>query len=66
MSIDLNLIEIAEPELLFGHGQSMEHPKDGLLLYGPKESPQAGSPSCASASSPRPKGCAGIRSASRA
>ena len=43
MSIGLNLIEIVEPELLFGYGQSMEHPKDGLLLYGPKESPQAGS-----------------------
>lgn len=43
MSFDLNLIEIAEPELLFGYGQSIEHPKDGLLLYGPKESPQAGS-----------------------
>ena len=43
MSLELNLIEIAEPELLFGYGQSMEHPKDGLLLYGPKESAQAGS-----------------------
>lgn len=43
MSLNLNLIEIAEPDLLFGYGQSMEHPKDGLLLYGPKESPQAGS-----------------------
>ena len=37
MKFDLNLIEIAEPELLFGYGQSIEHPKDGLLLYGPKE-----------------------------
>lgn len=43
MSPYLKLIEIAEPELLFGYGQSIEHPKDGLLLYGPKESPQAGS-----------------------
>lgn len=43
MTLDLNLIEIAEPALLFGYGQSIHHPKDGLLLYGPKESPQAGS-----------------------
>lgn len=43
MSFNQNLIEIAEPELLFGYGQYMEHPKDGLLLYGPRESPQAGS-----------------------
>lgn len=35
MSFNDKLIEIAEPELLFGHGQSMAHPKDGLLLYGP-------------------------------
>jgi hypothetical protein len=42
MSFDANLVEIAEPELLFGYGQSMEHPKDGLLLYGPMDSPQAG------------------------
>lgn len=35
MSFDPHLIEIAEPELLFGYGQRMEHPKDGLLLYGP-------------------------------
>ena len=41
--MSLDLIEIPEPELLFGYGQAMEHPKDGLLLYGPKESPQAGS-----------------------
>lgn len=43
MAFEPSLIEIAEPELLFGHGQTIEHPKDGLLLYGPKESPQAGS-----------------------
>lgn len=35
MSFNSNLIEIPEPELLFGYGQRMEHPKDGLLLYGP-------------------------------
>lgn len=29
------LIDIPEPELLFGHDQRMEHPKDGLMLYGP-------------------------------
>jgi hypothetical protein len=43
MSLELSLIEIAEPKLLFGYGQSIEHPKDGLMLYGPKESPLAGS-----------------------
>lgn len=35
MSLNQKLIEINEPELMFGHGQSMRHPKDGLLLYGP-------------------------------
>jgi hypothetical protein len=35
VSFEPNLIEIAEPELLFGYGQRMAHPKDGLLLYGP-------------------------------
>lgn len=31
----LSLIQIPEPELLFGYSQRMAHPKDGLLLYGP-------------------------------
>ncbi|UUZ71248.1 hypothetical protein LP415_19260 [Polaromonas sp. P1(28)-8] len=35
MSFEPHLIDIAEPELLFGYGQRMEHPKDGLPLYGP-------------------------------
>lgn len=35
MSAALPLIEVPEPELVFGHGQAMAHPKDGLLLYGP-------------------------------
>ncbi len=39
---EFKLIEIAEPELLFAYGQRMEHPKDGLLLYGPNENPLAG------------------------
>lgn len=39
MSVDFNLIDIIEPELLFGHAQSIEHPKDGLLLYGPLSTP---------------------------
>jgi len=39
MSVDFNLIDIVEPELLFGHAQRMEHPKDGLLLYGPLSTP---------------------------
>lgn len=42
MSFDPTLTLIAEPELLFGYGQRMEHPKDGLLLYGPLESPRTG------------------------
>lgn len=37
MNFEPTLIEIAEPELLFGYGQRMEHPKDGLLLYGPMD-----------------------------
>ena len=37
MKFEPKLIEIAEPELLFGFGQRMEHPKDGLLLYGPMD-----------------------------
>jgi hypothetical protein len=30
-----SLIQIPEPLLGFGHGQKMEHPKDGLFLFGP-------------------------------
>lgn len=34
------LLQLAEPELLFGKGQSLPHPKDGLTLFGPfTESP---------------------------
>jgi hypothetical protein len=29
------LIKLAEPTLLFGHGQAMEDPRDGLTLFGP-------------------------------
>lgn len=29
------LLQIPEPKLLFGHGQSLEHPQDGLTLFGP-------------------------------
>lgn len=36
MSIDL--IHIEEPKLLFGHGQSVEDPHDGLALFGPLDS----------------------------
>ena len=32
------LIHIPEPRLQFGFGQMAEHPKDGLLLYGPPSS----------------------------
>lgn len=42
MSAALRLIDVPEPELLFGHGQRMAHPKDGLLLYGPSEALAAG------------------------
>jgi hypothetical protein len=42
VTFDPRLIEIREPELLFGFGQAMPHPKDGLLLYGPMPSPLAG------------------------
>jgi hypothetical protein len=36
------LIQIPEPELLFGYGQRMAHPKDGLLLFGPSERHSSG------------------------
>lgn len=29
------LIKLTEPPLLFGHGQAMEDPRDGLSLFGP-------------------------------
>jgi len=31
----LEVMHIEEPELSFGHGQTCDHPKDGLFLYGP-------------------------------
>lgn len=31
----LQAIHLDEPELVFGHGQILDHPKDGLFLYGP-------------------------------
>ena len=37
MTAAVRLIDVPEPELLFGHGQRMAHPKGGLLLYGPSE-----------------------------
>lgn len=42
MSFDPSMVEIVEPELLFGYGQRMVHPKDGLLLYGPIDGQLAG------------------------
>lgn len=30
-----DLIHLAEPTLLFGHGQAVEDPRDGLTLFGP-------------------------------
>ena len=35
----LNIIHIEEPDLSFGHGQTCDHPKDGLFLYGPHSAP---------------------------
>ena len=37
----LKVIHIDEPELSFGHGQTCDHPKDGLYLYGPHSGPDA-------------------------
>ena len=34
------MVHIDEPALAFGFGQSAEHPKDGLFLYGPPQSNQ--------------------------
>ena len=35
----LEVIHIEEPALSFGHGQTCDHPKDGLFLYGPHSGP---------------------------
>src|SRR5215470_12137769 len=35
----LKVIHIDEPDLSFGHGQTCDHPKDGLFLYGPHNAP---------------------------
>jgi hypothetical protein len=35
----LNIIYIEEPALSFAHGQTCDHPKDGLFLYGPHSAP---------------------------
>lgn len=35
----LEIIHIEEPALSFGHGQTCDHPKDGLFLYGPYAAP---------------------------
>jgi hypothetical protein len=37
---DWRLVHITEPLLAFGFGQTAEHPKDGLFLYGPPVSNQ--------------------------
>jgi hypothetical protein len=42
MTVNSDLSALNEPLLTFGYGQSMEHPKDGLLLYGPYANPFAG------------------------
>ena len=35
----LETFYIDEPDLGFGHGQAVDHPKDGLTLYGPQARP---------------------------
>ena len=35
----LRIVHIEEPELEFGFGQVLDHPKDGLFLYGPEGKP---------------------------
>ena len=35
----LEVVFIPEPELTFGYGQTSDHPKDGLFLYGPHGGP---------------------------
>ncbi|SFN25058.1 hypothetical protein SAMN05216386_0123 [Nitrosospira briensis] len=42
MNADRILQSLVEPTLAFGYGQHMEHPKDGLLLYGPYSNPFLG------------------------
>ena len=31
----IEMVKLSEPTLLFGHGQAMEDPRDGLTLFGP-------------------------------
>lgn len=38
--VSLQTVFIDEPMLGFGHGQSCDHPKDGLYLYGPANPPE--------------------------
>ncbi|MEM7192783.1 MAG: hypothetical protein AAF405_07965, partial [Pseudomonadota bacterium] len=35
----LQVLHLAEPELTFGYGQRLDHPRDGLFLYGPYAAP---------------------------
>lgn len=37
---DWRMVHVPEPALAFGFGQTAEHPKDGLFLYGPPASNQ--------------------------
>jgi hypothetical protein len=39
MTARFELAVLEEPGLEFGYGQRLEHPKDGLLLYGPYRNP---------------------------
>lgn len=42
MTTFLELAVVQEPLLTFAYGQQLDHPKDGLLLYGPYYNPLAG------------------------
>jgi hypothetical protein len=42
MSNARELLVLPEPALTFDYGQQLEHPKDGLLLYGPYFNPHKG------------------------
>ncbi|MBL8705971.1 MAG: hypothetical protein JNM30_14060 [Rhodospirillales bacterium] len=37
----LNVVHIAEPVMEFGNGQTCDHPKDGLFLYGAHDGPRS-------------------------
>jgi hypothetical protein len=38
-TVNRRLLTIPEPRLMFDNGQTLENPKDGLLLFGPEDKP---------------------------